>query len=348
VTGERGSRADRAVLAWLATVWLMVLAIVVVGGITRLTGSGLSMVVWEPLIGAVPPLREADWLAVFEQYKRTPQYAQVNSWMTLADFQRIFFWEYLHRLLGRSIGVVVMVPGLWFLARGRLHGRTALRVLLAFVFGGLQGALGWYMVKSGLVDVPAVSHYRLAAHLSLAFFVGVWVQLLLLDLLAPPSRRGDARVRRGAAAFLVLLSLQIVYGAFMAGSRAGYLFSTWPDMNGSWWPPGATLAWSEVTSNVVSIHALHRHLAWLVLAAGLALAARARRAAADRGQGRSATALASALVLQFLLGIAAVTSGVSIVLASAHQGVAFLLLCSSVWMWHAFRDRITPPRREDR
>lgn len=329
----------RSVVAWLWVVWGMVLAMVVVGGITRLTGSGLSMVVWEPLIGAIPPLSHDSWLAVFEQYKSTPQYQQVNSWMTLGDFQRIFFWEYLHRLVGRSIGLVVMVPGVWFLARGHLRGAHAVRVLLAFVFGGLQGLLGWYMVKSGLVDVPAVSHYRLAAHLSLAFFVGCWVQWLLLDVLAPRVRRGNTAVRRGAVAFLVLLAPQIVYGAFMAGSRAGYLFSTFPDMNGAWWPPAASLAWPDVTSNVNTIHALHRHFAWVVLAAGLWLAAKAREAASDPGQGRAATVLAVTLVLQVVLGIATVMTGVSLAVASAHQGVAFLLLCAAVWVWHAFRER---------
>lgn len=337
VAGDEGP--GRAVVAWLAVVWSMVLTMVVVGGITRLTGSGLSMVVWEPLIGAIPPLTPDAWTAVFEQYKATPQYLQVNSWMTMADFQRIFFWEYVHRLLGRTIGLVVMVPGTWFLLRGRLRGAAAVRVLLAFVFGGLQGLLGWYMVKSGLVDVPAVSHYRLAAHLSLAFFVGTWVQWLLLDLTAPARRRGDAGIRRGAVAFLVLLAPQIVYGAFMAGSRAGYLYATFPTMNGAWWPPPASLAWPDLTSNVHTIHALHRYYAIAVGAAGFWLASVARAKAGDAGQARAALALGTTLALQIVLGIATVTTSVSLAVASAHQGVAFLLLCSSVWLWHAFRER---------
>lgn len=332
-------RHDRAVVAWLWVVWAFVLAMVVVGGVTRLTGSGLSMVVWQPLIGAIPPLNHADWQAVFEQYQRTPQYQQVNSWMTLGDFQRIFFWEYLHRLLGRLIGLVVLVPGVWFFVRGRVRGALAVRVLLAFVFGGLQGVLGWYMVMSGLVDVPAVSHYRLAAHLSLAFFVGCWVLWILLDLLAPAARRGDAAIRRGAGWFLVLLAVQIVYGAFMAGSRAGYLFATFPAMHGAWWPPGASLAWPDVTSNPVTIHALHRHLAWVVLAAGLWLCARARSQATDAGQRAAASWLAVAIAVQVALGIATVMTSVQIALATAHQGVSFLLLSSAVWLWHAFRER---------
>jgi len=317
----------------------MILAMVVVGGITRLTGSGLSMVEWQPLMGALPPLSEADWLAVFDQYKHTPQYQQVNHWMTLGDFERIFFWEYIHRLLGRLIGLVVMVPGLWFLIRRRLRGGRALRVLAAFVFGGLQGVLGWFMVKSGLVDVPAVSHYRLAAHLSLAFFVGGWILWILLDVLAPSTRMGHRGVRRGAVAFLVLLSLQIVYGAFMAGSRAGYLFATFPDMNGAYWPEHAGLGWPDLTSNPLTIHALHRHFAWVVLAAGLGLAWKAYRAASDRGQRRAAVALVSLLGVQMALGIATVMGGVPIAVASAHQGVAFVLLCGTLWIWHAFFDR---------
>ncbi|MEZ4463423.1 MAG: COX15/CtaA family protein [bacterium] len=196
-TASSPERADRAVRAWLWVVWGMILTMVVVGGITRLTGSGLSMVEWRPLMGALPPLSEAEWLAVFEQYKQSPQYQQVNHWMTLGDFERIFFWEYFHRLLGRLIGVVVLVPGLWFLVRRRLRGKRAVQVLLAFVFGGLQGLLGWYMVKSGLVDVPAVSHYRLAAHLSLAFFVGCWILWILMGLRAPAVRTPAPRVARG-------------------------------------------------------------------------------------------------------------------------------------------------------
>lgn len=331
-------RGDASIRAWLWIVWATIFAMVVVGGITRLTGSGLSMVVWEPLIGAVPPLNEPAWLAVFDQYKQTPQYQQVNSWMTLGDFQRIFFWEYVHRLLGRAIGIVVMVPGLYFLGRGRLRGEAAVRVWLAFIFGGLQGVLGWYMVKSGLVDVPAVSHYRLAAHLALAFFLGGWVLWILLDLLAPPGRRGSASIRRWALAFLAVLSVQIVYGAFMAGSRAGYLFATFPDMNGSWWPPGASLGWPHLTSNPVTIHALHRHLAWPVLGAGLWLAWKARMVATDGGQRMAAASFAVMLVLQVALGIASVMTAVSISVASVHQGVAFLLLCGNVWLWHAFEE----------
>lgn len=326
-------------VAWLWAVWGMVLAMVVVGGITRLTGSGLSMVVWEPLIGAFPPLTHDAWMAVFEQYQQTPQYLQVNSWMTLADFQRIFFWEYVHRLIGRSIGLLVLVPGVWFLLRGRLRGEAAVRVLLAFVFGGLQGLLGWYMVKSGLIDVPAVSHYRLAAHLCLAFFVGTWVQWMLLDATAPASRRGDAGILRVASVFLAVLAPQIVYGAFMAGSRAGYLYATFPDMNGAWWPVSASLAWPDITSNVHTIHALHRYYAGLVAVAGLWLANGARIRATDPGQARAAAALALTLVLQVGLGIATVTSSVELVVASAHQGLAFLLLSSAVWLRHAFADR---------
>lgn len=327
-----------AVQRWLWCVWGLILLMVVVGGITRLTESGLSMVVWQPLIGALPPLNEADWLAVFEQYKQTPQYQQVNQWMTLADFKQIFFWEYVHRLLGRFIGIAVMVPGIWFLIRRRLSGPTAVKVLLAFVFGGLQGLMGWYMVKSGLVDVPAVSHYRLAAHLGLAFFVGCWILWILLDIRRAPTRARQP-LRGLALGFLALLTLQIIYGAFMAGSRAGYLFATWPDMHGVHWPPGADLGWPGITSNPWTIHALHRHLAWGVLALGALLTWRGLKTATDRGQRRAAHSLGGLLVVQFALGVATVMTSVHIVLATAHQGVAFLLLCATVWVVHAARGR---------
>ncbi|MCB9546550.1 MAG: COX15/CtaA family protein [Myxococcales bacterium] len=335
-TASSPDRADRAVRAWLWVVWGMILTIVVVGGITRLTGSGLSMVEWRPLMGALPPLSEAEWIAVFEQYKQSPQYQQVNHWMTLGDFERIFFWEYFHRLLGRLIGVVVLVPGLWFLARRRLRGKRAVQVLLAFVFGGLQGLLGWYMVKSGLVDVPAVSHYRLAAHLSLAFFVGCWILWILLGLRAPTARTGRPGVVRGGLAFLGLLTVQIVWGAFMAGTRAGYLYRTWPDMNGEYWPTGAGLSLAELTHNPLSIHAVHRHLALVVVALGVWLGVRALKAATDGGQRRVARLFLLALVAQLGLGIATVMAAMPTALASAHQGMAFLLLCANIAILHAF------------
>lgn len=333
---------SKSVLTWLASLYALVLAMVVVGGITRLTGSGLSMVVWQPLIGAIPPLNEADWAATFDLYKQTPQYLQVNHWMTVEDFKRIFLWEYLHRLLGRTVGVVTLVPWLYFVARGRLRGRWAVSSLLAFVLGGLQGALGWFMVKSGLVDVPEVSHLRLAAHLLLAFFVGQWILWILLDASRPALVAArPSRVSLAAWAVTAVVVVQIAYGAFMAGTRAGYLYATFPDMNGAWIPPGTlTLApaWLNLVENPVAIHVVHRWLAWGVVLAAVAFVGWAlKQAGDDRDTRRALVSLLCVVVAQVTLGALTVLTHVNIVVAVLHQGVGFLLLSSCVLVAHRAR-----------
>jgi cytochrome c oxidase assembly protein subunit 15 len=317
---------------WLWSLWLAVLVMVVVGGITRLTGSGLSMVEWQPLIGAIPPLDEPSWQAVFARYQLSPQYQQVNHWMQLDDFKRIFFWEYVHRLVGRSVGLLVFVPWLYFMARHRLSRRLALATLGAFALGGAQGLLGWYMVKSGLVDVPRVSHLRLAAHLALAFGLGQWLLWLALGS-SRGTRGGLPRASRGlrAAAWglVALIALQSVFGAFMAGTHAGLLFSSFPDMNGTLAPEaffvGAVL--DDLLHNPAAIHWTHRSLAWLVLGYGLGLVQWLRDAP---GLQRPRGLLATLLLVQVLLGALTVIKAVPIDLAVAHQATAYLLLSSAV------------------
>lgn len=327
------------VRGWLLTVYLMILAMVIIGGVTRLTGSGLSMVEWRPLMGALPPIGEVEWLEVFAKYQQSPQYQEVNSWMTLADFKRIFFWEYLHRLFGRLIGLVFFVPWLYFVIRRRLQGRLARRAGLAFILGGAQGALGWFMVKSGLVDIPEVSHFRLAAHLSLAFFVGAYILWLLMDL--RHERPTEGLIPRGLVpGFLGLLTLQIVYGAFMAGTRAGYLFQTFPDMNGSWMPPAwrsLDPLWLNLFENPVAIHGIHRWLAWLVAAAAIGLSVVALRRARSPRQRAAAWTLTGLVTVQFILGVITVVQAMPLWAAASHQGVAFLLLSAALWVAHSGR-----------
>ncbi|MCO4763649.1 MAG: COX15/CtaA family protein [Myxococcales bacterium] len=330
----------RSVRLWLLIVYAMIGAMVIIGGITRLTGSGLSMVEWHPLMGALPPLDETSWKAVFARYQLSPQYDQVNQWMTLADFKQIFFWEYLHRLFGRLIGVVFFAPWLVFTLRKQLRGRVAWRAGAAFVLGGAQGLLGWFMVKSGLVDVPEVSHFRLAAHLSLAFFVACWVQWLWMDLAwgRPKSDPNKPAVPGWAVWGLVsLITVQVVYGAFMAGKRAGLIFSTFPDMNGQWLPDGwsagsSTLA--ALINNPIAIHFLHRTLAWFVLAAALAVGHIARTRAVTPLQTRLAWLLGGLTLVQVALGAATVMSHVNIPIATLHQGTALLLLSTALAVAH--------------
>jgi len=334
---SQNHQASRAVVVWLGVVYLMIFLMVMIGGITRLTGSGLSMVEWRPLMGALPPLGAAEWDRVFAIYRESPQYETVNSWMELADFKRIFFWEYLHRLWGRLIGFVVLLPGIYFLLRRRLRGRAAWWVAASFVLGGLQGVLGWWMVKSGLSDRPEVSHFRLAAHLGLAFFVGAWIWWLLLDLrLGRNPGPHHARHRKAHVlswGFLALLTVQIVYGAFMAGTRAGYLYSSWPSMNGAFLPAEALApASGGPLSDPIFIHFLHRNLAWLVCGVGLWLAWMVR----DRAR-MASVVLVVLLFLQFLLGVATVMAHMAVPLAAAHQGGAFLLLSAALLLTHQTR-----------
>ncbi|HMS18332.1 MAG TPA: COX15/CtaA family protein, partial [Planctomycetota bacterium] len=313
---------------------------VAIGGTTRLTGSGLSMTTWHPLMGAIPPMGDQEWDRVFGLYKETPQYAQVNHWMRLSDFKRIFFWEYVHRLMGRLIGLVFFVPWAYFVLRGRLRGRAGLLTFVAFVLGGLQGLLGWYMVKSGLVDEPRVSHFRLAAHLLLAFLTAQYVLWLALTL--GQARGNGARppaASRAVVAFAVLLIVQITYGAFMAGLGAGAAALTFPTMNGTWtggdiFPieSGAMAA----LDHPLTVHFLHRALALVLLVLGGSVAFRSWN---DSTWPRHWEKLLSfVLLLQVVLGALTVLYGVALVPAVAHQ-VNGLLLLSTVTFGLAKRTR---------
>jgi len=329
---------DPLVKTWLSAVFLMILAMTMIGGITRLTGSGLSMVQWHPLMGALPPLNEAAWAEVFELYKQTPQYTQVNDWMELADFKQIFFWEYLHRLFGRSIGLVVAGPWLVLLGMRRLDRSLALKTLGLIALGGSQGLLGWYMVKSGLVEDPHVSHLRLAAHLCLAFVVAqavLWVRLGLSPM-APGTAPASRGFRSAVLLTWALVILQVLWGAFMAGTRAGWVSSTFPSMNGFYSPmPWIDAQQGFFASTVFvpgAIHWVHRALAFVVLGACLALAGAAiRRGGALRAPG---IGLGTAVLAQFGLGMATVLLSVPIPVAVAHQGMALLLLSTVTWLGH--------------
>ena len=322
---------------WLWCVWGLVLAMIVVGGTTRLTGSGLSIVEWRPVTGIVPPLSEHDWQALFTQYKASPQFREVNHWMSLADFKRIFFWEYVHRLLGRLIGFAVAVPLLVFALQRRISRALGKKLIGVLVLGGLQGALGWYMVASGLIDEPRVSHYRLAAHLLLAFVTGSVVLWIALDLQARTAV--VAREGRGLWAVLGLLALMLVqcmYGAFMAGTHAGYYAATFPDMNGRFAPgpffTGAS-ALRAAFESPLAIHWLHRAFAWALLAYSLALVVWLRRRAAPAVR-RAAGWLAFAVFLQLNLGALTVMNRVALPYAVMHQALGFLALSSVVLLLH--------------
>lgn len=340
--------ATRAVRRWLWLLWGLVLAMVLLGGITRLTGSGLSITEWAPWMGAIPPTSDAEWQSVFARYRASPQYQLVNHWMQLDDFKRIFFWEYLHRLVGRLVGVVFLGPWLWFLARRMLPPALARKTLLALALGGSQGVLGWLMVKSGLVNEPHVSHVLLAAHLLLAFGTGQWLLWLALDLGAQAVARPAApRAQRTAAwAFVALVAVQSGYGAFMAGTRAGLLYATFPDMDGRYLP-GPFFhgpVWRELWAGPMAIHWMHRVLAWLVLFHAFALAARLWQAHGRGPVGRAALGLGALAFVQLNLGALTVVLRVPTPMAVAHQAMAYLLLSVAIMLCHRLRgaSRVAP------
>jgi cytochrome c oxidase assembly protein subunit 15 len=317
----------RAVANWLMLVAAMVFAMVVVGGITRLTESGLSITRWEPISGAIPPFGAEAWQAQFDLYKQSPQYAQQGHGMSLADFKFIFFWEYIHRLLGRLIGLAFALPLAWFWWRRAIPAGFGWKLGILLALGALQGAIGWWMVASGLVDRPEVSHIRLAIHLltALLIFAGlVWVALDLKERARPPLL---------AIWALCALFLQFMFGAYVAGLDAGYAFNTWPLMGEDFYPAGAEWmqpALRNFADNPVTVQFVHRWLAFVVAGFALWLGLKAWL----RGLRMEAAALIGAVTAQIILGILTILSGVQIDIAVTHQGMAVLLLAATITAAH--------------
>ena len=320
------TREDRrAVALWLLICAAMVFAIVVVGGITRLTRSGLSIVEWQPLIGMLPPLSDADWQELFAKYRVTPEFKRVNFDMQLDGFKRIFWWEYAHRLLGRLAGLVFLLPYLYFLILKKLEQPLALKLAGVFALGALQGALGWYMVKSGLVDDPRVSQFRLTAHLGLALLIFSAQLWLALDLLLQNSK---FLIRQSVVPILVFI--MALSGGMVAGIRAGSAYNSFPLMNGHLVPPEILMMepwWRNFGYNMATVQFVHRGFFWLLLILMPLAWWKAR------GKG-PASLLLAAFVLQAALGIATLLLKVPIALAAAHQAGAVLLLATALWYAH--------------
>ncbi len=336
---EKASRGTtprpNAIANWLFIVAAFVFAMVVVGGITRLTESGLSITQWKPVTGVLPPLNDMAWAAEFDAYKHSSQYVLMNQGMDLAAFKHIYFWEYFHRLLARIMGLVFALPLVWFLLKRAVPKGYTPRLIALFVLGGAQGGIGWLMVASGLANRVNVQPAMLAAHLSMALFLLcaiIWTALDVKQLAHDPSAR-PARVRPFALLVMTILFLQIFFGAITAGLRAGSVSSTWPLMNDHFIPEGISWTgslWMTLTSDAFLIHFIHRWWAWVVVAALIVLARRVKQS----GRRRASIAIHSAFGIQILLGIATVMTGVNIVLAVLHQAVGALLVASSVWGAH--------------
>lgn len=321
----------RAIAIWLLCIAALVFTMVVVGGITRLTESGLSIVRWDVVSGTLPPLTEAAWQAEFQAYQASSQYQLMNRGMSLAEFKQIFFWEYVHRLLGRFVGLAFGLPLLLFWVRGQIPTGYKLRLLALMALGGLQGAIGWWMVSSGLVGRTEVAHTRLAVHLTTALAIMAGCIWTALDLLQHRQPQPATRTRWLVPAFAILLTVQIIWGAFTAGLRAGHASDTWPLMAGHLVPAGLASDFSGWVDDPFTVHFVHRSLAVLVAGLGLVVV----RHLWASGARWPAEALAVALVAQFGLGVLTVLNGVPIGLGVAHQACGALLVAATAWAAHS-------------
>jgi heme a synthase len=327
---------------WLLLVAGMVFAIVVVGGITRLTESGLSITEWKPVSGTLPPLTQADWAEAFRKYQEIPEYREINgpAGMTLAQFQFIFFWEWVHRLLGRVIGLALLLPLIWFWVKGQIPTGYKARLIALVALVGLQGTIGWWMVASGLSERTDVSHFRLAAHLLIALSILgglVWTALDLKALDRAPNSV-SARLTGITAAIFIVLFLQLLLGAWVAGLNAGQVANTWPLMNDRFYPDGVDSSkgpWFALTNDPFLIHFLHRWWAWAAFIALMLMARQVKVA----GNKPASIAIHSTLGIQILLGIFTVLSGVNIILAVLHQAVGAALVAAAIWGAHVIGSR---------
>lgn len=332
---EKQKSARPAIRVWLYFVALLIFAMVIVGGATRLTDSGLSITEWKPLLGAIPPLSESDWLVAFEKYRQIPEYQQINKGMSLGDFKSIYWWEWSHRFLGRFIGLAFAIPALFFWLSGRLEQSLRPKTLVLFILGGLQGALGWYMVKSGLVDRVDVSQYRLAAHLTLA--VAIFAAILWVAFGIGHEKREPTVVCYGPATIIIiaLIFLQIALGGFVAGLDAGHGYNTWPLMDDAFIPTGLAAmspVWKNLFENAMTVQFNHRMVAYGIVL--FIFFHSARQLAEQCRAGSSALVLLVIVLIQLGLGIGTLIYQVPINLALSHQAVALILLTTAVWHLH--------------
>lgn len=322
-------KPSRAVGIWLLVVAAMIAAMVVVGGLTRLTGSGLSITEWHPVTGVIPPLNHAQWMAEFARYKHIPQYKLENRGMSLSDFQGIYWWEWTHRLLGRTIGAVFLLPFLFFAWRGDIPRSRYKQMIVLFLLGGLQGLIGWWMVKSGLEVRVSVSQYRLAIHLGFAIILLGAILWVALEFLRPkPAQPGKGR---GALAFIVLVYIQMLLGALVAGLHAGLIYNTWPSMDGRFLPENPFFHspwWINFFEDPGLAQFDHRIGAYLVALAAVALWLMAKWSR------KTATLVLVIVAVQITLGILTLLNQVPIPLAALHQITAVALYCAAVWHFY--------------
>ncbi len=332
---------NKKVVYWLFTGCFLIFIMVIVGGITRLTHSGLSISDYKLISGTIPPMNEQEWIAEFEHYKQFPEYQKLHYHFTLEDFKDIYFWEWIHRVIGRFIGIVFIVPFLYFLFTKQLSRSTIKKSLVLLFLGGFQGFLGWYMVKSGLVDIPAVSHYRLAMHLTTAFLTFAYALWVALDLIYPKRKEINKKFRNIVRAGLLILIVQIIWGAFVAGLDAGWIHNTWPTMNeGKWIHETVYMEQNPVWKNFVEgksgVQFIHRYLAYVVVGFIFYIWYRSRKMDLTVLQKRGVNSLLVLVFLQFLLGVFTLILAVPVWLGVTHQVGAFFLLTAMTYTLHRF------------
>lgn len=329
-----------AISNWLFSVALLVFFMVIVGGITRLTESGLSITEWKPITGALPPMSEAAWQSEFTKYQQIPEYIEINgpAGMTLQDFKFIYFWEWVHRLLGRLIGMAFALPLAWFAIKRAIPPGYGGRLIGLLALGGMQGVIGWWMVSSGLTERTDVSHFRLATHLLAAFLILIGLVWTALDLrqYARDQSRPAGLTSFGLIVFIVLF-VQLLFGAYTAGLNAGFVSNTWPLMNGSFIPDGIDWSaglWTQLNNHPVLIHFVHRWWAWVTVGFLIVLARRVKKTSR-----KASIAIHSSFGTQLILGIATVMTGVNITLAVLHQAVGALVVIATTWGVHVLGRR---------
>jgi cytochrome c oxidase assembly protein subunit 15 len=333
---------DRQIANWLLFCAAVIFGMIVLGGVTRLTDSGLSMVEWKPLMGVIPPLSQEAWQETFDKYRLYPEYQKINKGMSLDDFKSIFMFEYLHRVLGRVIGVIFFFPMVYFAFKGRVKAGIMPKLWLLFLLGGAQGLMGWYMVKSGLVDRPDVSQYRLTAHLGLAMLIYGLMLWLVFDLRHPKRGLAQGRFARFSKVLLGLVFLMILSGGLVAGTDAGFAYSTWPLMGDSFVPEGlysGSPAWLAMFEDITTIQFNHRIFAYALSVIILVFSIQVLRAGVE-ARGRLAIIfLLLALTVQVALGISTLLLHVPIALAAGHQAGAVLLLTATLYATHALQSK---------
>ncbi len=331
---------NKKVIYWLLTGCALLFIMVIIGAITRLTDSGLSMSDYKLITGTIPPLNEVEWQKAFDLYQQYPEFQKLHSHFTLSDFKGIYFWEWLHRVMGRLIGLVFIFPFLYFLATKQLTGKTIKKCFVLLFLGGFQGFLGWYMVKSGLVDMPNVSHFRLAAHLTTAFLTFSATLWVALDLKFPNKKVVDKNYRNLIIVGYIIVLIQIIYGGFVAGLKAGLLHNHWPFMNEGKFMHESAYAidplYLNFLENPSGIQFFHRTFAYVVVIMIAIIWYRGKQMTITKGQEQSINSLLILVGVQFLLGVLTIIYGVPLWLGVAHQIGAFFLLSAMTFTLHRF------------